>query len=70
MSYKGDFIDGQFVKVEKPDGEFKDISPADLNDLLMRVPFRHENVDVACQSARAAFKEWSHLKPDQRKEYL
>lgn len=70
MSFKGDFINGHFVKVDKPDGEFKDISPADLNDILMTVSFKHENVDEACSSAKKAFHAWAHLGYEKRKEYL
>lgn len=70
MSFKGDFINGHFVKVDKPDGEFKDISPADLNDLLMTVSFKHEHVDEACMSAKKAFHAWAHLGHEKRREYL
>lgn len=70
MSFKGDFINGHFIKVDKPDGEFKDISPADLNDLLMTVSFKHEHVDEACTAAKKAFHSWAHIGFDKRKEYL
>ncbi len=70
MSYKGDFINGRFVKVEKHDGEFKDISPADLSDLVMTVPFRHDHVDEAVVSAKKAYRKWAHTPIENRKEYL
>ncbi len=50
ISYKGDFIAGKFVPVVKGDGEFKDISPADLNDVVMTVPYKHDNIDEACST--------------------
>lgn len=70
MAYKGDFINGKFIKVEKPDGEFKDISPADLSDILMSVPFKHDHIDEACTIAKKSFKSWAHLGFEKRKEYL
>lgn len=70
MSYQGDFINGKFIKVEKPSGQFKDISPADLNDLVMQVPFSHDHVDMAVESARKAYKSWSHLKMEDRIHHL
>ncbi len=70
MSFKGDFINGQFLKIEKPDGEFKDISPADLSDILMTVSFKHEHVDEACLAAKKAYSAWAHLSFEQRREYL
>lgn len=70
MSFKGDFINGQFLKIEKPDGEFKDVSPADLSDILMTVSFKHEHVDEACLAAKKAYSTWAHLSFEQRKEYL
>lgn len=70
MSFKGDFINGRFTKAEKPDGEFKDISPADLNDTLMTVTYKHEHIDEACVVAKKAFPAWAHLTQEQRKECL
>ncbi|MCB0368389.1 MAG: aldehyde dehydrogenase family protein, partial [Bdellovibrionales bacterium] len=70
MTFKGDFINGVFLKTEKPDGEFKDISPADLSDHLMTVTFKHEHIDEACSAAKKAFHSWAHLPIEKRKEYL
>lgn len=70
ISYKGDFINGRFVPVTRGDGEFKDISPADLSDLVMTVPFRHDHVDEACMAAKKAYPAWAKLSMDQRKAYL
>ncbi len=70
MSYAGDFINGKFIKVDKPSGQFKDISPADLTDVIMQVPFSHDHVDIAVESAYKSYYAWSHLSTDQRKNYL
>ncbi len=70
MSYFGDFINGKFVPVQKPNGTFKDISPGDLNDLIMTVPFSHAHVDSAIEAARNAYLPWAKLSLDERKRYL
>jgi succinylglutamic semialdehyde dehydrogenase len=68
--YAGDFIDGRFVLVQKADGSFKDISPADLNDTLMTIPFAHAHVDEAIAAAKKAFLPWARLSLEERKKYL
>lgn len=70
VKYLGDYIDGRFVLAEKPDGEFKDFSPADLNDHIMTVPFRRDNMEEACLAAKKAFLPWAALSLDERKKYL
>ena len=70
VSYKGDFINGRFVPATKGDGEFKDISPADLNDLVMAVPFKHDHIDEACVAAKKAYPAWARLSVDERRVYL
>ena len=70
VSYKGDFINGKFVPVTKGDGDFKDISPADLNDLVMTVPFKHDHIDEAVSAAKKAYPAWAQLTVDERKSYL
>lgn len=69
-AYLGDYINGKFVKAEKPDGSFKDISPADLNDVVMTVPFSHAHVDQAVTAARKAYLPWARLPFAERKAYL
>lgn len=70
ISYKGDFINGRFVPVSKGDGEFKDVSPADLNDVIMKVGFKHDHIDEACAAAKKAYPQWAMLSLDERKKYL
>lgn len=70
VNYKGDFINGQFVPVVKGDGEFKDISPADLSDTVMVVPFKHDHINEACSAAKKAYPAWAMLSMDERKSYL
>lgn len=70
IKYQGDFIAGRFVPVEKGDGEFKDISPGDLNDQIMTVKFKYDHIDEACMAAKKAFIPWMRLSLDERKNYL
>lgn len=70
MEYAGDFIDGRWIKAEKADGQFVDISPADLSDELMRVSFKYDHIALACETAKKAYRTWSKLGMDERKNYL
>ncbi|MBX3034129.1 MAG: succinylglutamate-semialdehyde dehydrogenase [Bdellovibrionaceae bacterium] len=67
---KGDFINGRWVRVEKADGEFKDVSPGDLGDQLLTVKLRHDHIDEACRAAKKAFLPWARLSLDERRNHL
>jgi len=68
--FAGDFINGRFVLTEKSDGQFKDVSPADLNDQVMTVKYKLDHIDQACQAAKQAYLPWAKLTLDERKKYL
>ncbi len=68
--FLGDYIQGQFLRIERPDGQFKDISPADLNDVVMNIEYSWEHVDRAVESARKAYLPWARLSQDERRNYL
>lgn len=70
IQHKGDFINGKFIPVDKADGQFKDISPADLSDLVMNVSYSHEHIDQAVEAARVAYGKWRKLSLEERKKYL
>ena len=70
LSYQGDFINGKFIPVTKSDGQLKDVSPGDLNDVIMTVPYAHSHVDLACEAAKKAYLPWARLSVDERKAYL
>lgn len=70
MNFVGDFINGQFIRSEKPDGQFKDVGPGDLNDQIMTVTYQYDHVERACQAAREAYMPWSKLTLNERKVYL
>lgn len=70
ISYKGDFINGKFIPVINSDGVLRDTSPADLDDQIMTVPFRRDNVEEACAAARDAYPLWATLPMETRCSYL
>jgi succinylglutamic semialdehyde dehydrogenase len=70
MAFAGDFINGRFMLADKIDGQFKDISPADLHDQVMNVTYKLDHVDRACEAARKAYLPWAKLSVDERKKYL
>ncbi len=70
IKYKGDFINGRFILPTKPDGEFKDVSPSELNDIVMAVQFKHDHIDEACVAAKRAYPKWAQLTLNDRKTYL
>lgn len=66
----GDYIDGSFRDSELPNGYLTDVSPADLNDHIMKVPYWYSHVDESCRTAKIAFPKWARLSVAQRTEYL
>src|SRR5690349_3130183 len=70
VTFAGDFISGKFTKIEKADGQFKDISPADLSDNIFNVTYQLDHVDQACIAAKKAYMPWAKLSLDERKNYL
>jgi len=70
IPYLGDYIDGAFIIPDRADGEFMDVSPADLKDEVMRLEYRYDHVHMATRAAKKAFLEWAHLPQQKRNEYL
>jgi hypothetical protein len=70
IAFAGDFISGKFIKAEKADGHFKNLSPADLNDHIMTITYQLDHVDRACKAAKDAYMGWASLSTDERKIYL
>lgn len=66
IPFLGDYIDGAWVKPDRPDGEFVDVSPADLKDEIMRLEYRYDHVARATAAAKKAFQEWSVLPSETR----
>jgi succinylglutamic semialdehyde dehydrogenase len=70
INFLGDFINGQFIQSEKPDGSFKDESPGDLSDQILTVHYKLDHIEKACEVAQAAYIPWASLKLEERKSYL
>lgn len=70
LTFAGDFIAGKFVKAEKSDGQFKDISPSDLSDNIMNVTYQLDHIDRACKAAKEAYVSWSRTSLNERKNYI
>jgi len=68
--YLGDYINGEFSKIDAADETFEVISPADFKDHIGTVPVKFGHVDEAVTSASAAFKSWSRLSLEKRTEYI
>ena len=66
IAFLGDYIDGTWVKSDRPDGEFTDVSPSDLKDEIMRLEYRYDHVARAAEAATKAFKSWSLTPPEER----
>lgn len=70
LTFAGDFISGKFVKSEKADGQYKDVSPSDLSDTVTTVTFQLDHIDKACKAAKDAYFTWSRTSLSERKNYL
>ena len=68
--FQGDFISGHFVLATKPDGQFADVSPADLSDQLMTVHYKLDHVDSAVEAARKAYLTWAALSQADRIKHI
>lgn len=70
IEFKGDYINGQFVRSDSPDLEWSVSSPADLKDTVIALGAKNDHVEEACESAQRAFRSWAHLGIEGRKPYL
>lgn len=70
IDFKGDYINGAFIKPHRTDGNWTLTSPADSKDTVISPHFSYAHIDHACDAARAAYKSWSHLKLEERIQYL
>lgn len=70
IPFLGDFIDGRFIIPDRADGEFKDVSPADLKDEVMHLEYRYDHVHMATRAAKKAFLGWARLPQEKRFEYI
>lgn len=70
IDYKGDFINGEFVKPSSKSGSFENASPANLDEHVIKIDFQNSHVEDACFAAKRAFYEWSEWKMSDRMDAL
>ena len=66
----GDYLNGEFVKCKKADGEIVNYSPADLKELVFSSTYCYDSVDKAMESAKKSFTEWAKTPLETRIEFL
>lgn len=70
IPHLGDYINGHWVKTHSPEEEWSIHSPADTNDHIIDIAASYSHVAMACEYAKKAYKSWSHISLDERKNYL
>jgi succinylglutamic semialdehyde dehydrogenase len=70
MSVQTDYVAGRFECSTAPDGEFVTTSPADLEEVVLRVRWARAQVDRAIDSARDAFRAWRRVGEGERATVL
>lgn len=70
IPFLGDFIGGQFVCSDSPEGSWDVQSPGDLKDKVFVGEYCYNHIDQACLAARQAFLPWARMGFEQRKKYL
>lgn len=68
--YQGDFIDGRFVKPDRPDGHWTIKSPCDTKDVVFEVDAQHSHIELATLAAKAAYPKWAALPVSERAKAL
>lgn len=70
LSFLGDFVDGRFILSESADQEWTVKSPADHKDEVITIESKNDHVERALLAAKAAYREWTHLRLEERAKYL
>lgn len=70
IEFLGDYINGKWEVSNRLDGNFERQSPADLQDVVLRVDYAYDNIAKATESANRAFLNWASRSQDERKSYL
>ena len=68
--FLGDYVNNEFVKPQKVDGQWKNVSPADLNETVFSGSYNYVSVEKAVEAARRAYLPWASLPLKARQEYL
>ena len=70
IEWKGNFINGEFVKPAKAHESISNQSPANLEELVFQGDTDVSHVKQACEAAQKAFKTWSLKSIQERMEIL
>ncbi|MFM8314772.1 MAG: aldehyde dehydrogenase family protein, partial [Deltaproteobacteria bacterium] len=68
--YKGDYIQGHFVKADDPNGEIWSKNPGDLEAPTLTFPFSYEHIQDAVSASKRSFSTWRRQKVQSRAEAL
>ncbi len=60
-SYRGDYIQGKFVKVTDSNGEVANQNPGSLETPAVVFPYRFEHVNEAVTAAKRGFNNWRRI---------
>src|SRR5687768_632769 len=66
----GDYIQGEFLKIEDPNGEIDSRDPGNLEDPTVKFPFSFEHVHEAVSAAKRSFQSWKRLAVTARQSHL
>lgn len=65
---RGDYIQGNFVKVRDPNGRVLSKNPGDLDQRDLEFPFSYEHVAEAVGAGRVGFRSWRRIPASDRYE--
>ncbi len=60
-SYRGDYLQGKFVKVTDANGEIANQNPGNLESPAVTFPYRFEHVNEAVTAAKRGFTTWRRI---------
>lgn len=68
--YKGDYIRGQFVRVNDPNDEVISKNPGSLDEAHIPVPFSYESIHEGVIAAKRSFLSWKRIPAKDRVQAL
>lgn len=66
IDFRGSFINGKWIKYERPQGTFPSQSPANLAWTLPDVSYHFNDIDEAANSGQRAFHDWKNIALEDR----
>lgn len=68
--FRGDYIQGHFLRPNDPNGEVISRNPGDLGQPDLLIPFSYEHVHEAVSAAKRGLSSWRRLPPQSRGAFL